>query len=178
MSDNASGWGHASAGLNQILAVGLGVEEYGIDILRVQEITGFGSVTPIPGTPIHILGVMNLRGTIVPVIDLRQRFGLPARAADKFTVVVVVMVASRVVGLVVDGVSDVVSITPDSIQPLPDFDIAVEQTFLTGLVRQEERLIALVDIDRVVGTLAADVLTASNSTTSTATAVAAPAHAA
>src|ERR1700735_3341871 len=94
-------------GIQQYLSFALGEEQYGIEILRVQEIKGYSGITPIPNTPPHIRGVMNLRGTVIPVVDLRAKFNLNTQAYDKLTVIIVVTVGARIIGLVVDAVSDV-----------------------------------------------------------------------
>lgn len=135
----------------QYLTFTLGGEEYGVEILRVQEIKGFTAVTPIPGAPGDVKGVMNLRGTVVPVFDLRVKFGMSAKDDDRFTVIVVVNVGTRVVGLVVDAVSDVLDIPNGAIDASPDLGGAVDTTMLQGIARSGERLVTLLDIDRVVG---------------------------
>ena len=135
----------------QALTFVLSQEEYGVDILRVQEIKGFTSVTPLPNTPPHIRGVMNLRGTVVPVLDLRMRFSMPEHPYDQFTVIIVVTVGTRVVGLIVDAVSDVLEIGPNGVDPAPDLGVAVDTSYLRGVVRSSERLVMLLDIDQVVG---------------------------
>src|SRR5262245_48308588 len=109
-----------ASGSGQYLTFRLGGEEYGVEILRVQEIKGFSTATPIPNTPPYVLGVMNLRGTIIPVIDLRARLGMPKADATQFSVIVVVRVSARVVGVVVDGVSDVLDIPASDVQPAPE----------------------------------------------------------
>jgi len=135
----------------QHLTFTLGGEEYGVDILRVQEIKGFSSVTSIPNAPPWVKGVMNLRGTVVPVFDMRSKFGMEVRAYDRFTVIVVVNVGTRVVGLIVDAVSDVLDIERDAIEPVPDLGAAIDTSVIHGIARQGDRLITLLDIDRVVG---------------------------
>lgn len=140
----------AGDGVAQFLTFTLGGEEYGVDILRVQEIKGFTSVTPIPNAPVYVKGVMNLRGTVVPVLDPRIKFGMPAREYDRFTVIVVVNVGTRVVGLVVDAVSDVLDIPLDAIQPPPDMGAAVDTSTIRGIAQNADRLITLLDIDQVV----------------------------
>ena len=136
---------------HQYLTFRLGQEEYGIEILRVQEIKGYSAITPIPNTPMHVKGVMNLRGTVVPVMDLRVRFGLAEGVLDRFTVVIMVTAGSRVVGLVVDAVSDVLDIEASDMVPAPEMGQSVDTSFLTGMAKSEERLISLLAIDRVVG---------------------------
>ena len=140
-----------AADQQQYLTFKLGQEEYGIEILRVQEIKGYSAITPIPNMPPHIKGVMNLRGTVVPVVDLRVKFGMARAEYDRFTVVIVVTVGTRVVGLVVDAVSDVLTVAAADRVPTPEMGYGVDTTFLTGMVKSTERLTALLAIDRVVG---------------------------
>ena len=134
----------------QYLTFTLDGEEYAVDILRVQEIRGYSSVTSIPNAPAYVKGVMNLRGTVVPVFDIRLKFGMEPRAYDRFTVIVVVNVGSRVVGLIVDSVSDVLDIPADAIQPTPDLGTGVDTTVMQGIARTNDRLVTLLDIDAVV----------------------------
>ena len=135
----------------QFLTFRLSGEEYGVDILRVQEIKGYTAITPIPNAPAYVRGVMNLRGTVVPVFDLRCKFGMESHEYDRFTVIVVVNVGARVVGLVVDAVSDVLDFLPGCIEPAPDLGASVDTTVIRGIARHEEQLITLLDIDQVVG---------------------------
>jgi purine-binding chemotaxis protein CheW len=139
----------------QFLTFCLGAEEYGIDILRVQEIRGYSTITAIPNTPSYIKGVMNLRGAVVPVVDLRAKFGMPEVAYNKFTVIIVVTVASRIAGLVVDAVSDVLNIARSEIERTPEFDTTVDTSFMTGLAKSGDKLVLLLDIEKVMG--AADI---------------------
>ncbi len=128
-------------------------EEYGVDILRVQEIKGWDGVTRVPYSPAYLLGVMNLRGVIVPVIDLRLRFGLARRAADSSTVVVVVRVrgerSERTAGVVVDAVSEVYDIAPGMVQPTPDLSGA-SHACVSGIVTVAGKMVMLLDIDKLV----------------------------
>ncbi len=135
----------------QYLTFTLGGQEYGIDILKVQEIKGYSAFTPIPNAPPSLRGVMNLRGTVVPVVDLRAKFGMTATEDDTFSVVVVVKVDSRVFGLVVDAVSDVVNLTQGSIEAAPDLGAGVDMTFLKGIARAGEKFVLLLAIERVLG---------------------------
>lgn len=135
---------------NQFLTFSLGNEAYGIEILKVQEIKGYTAITVIPNTPAFVKGVMNLRGTVVPVVDLRMKFGMPTTTYDKFTVIIVVTVASRVIGLVVDAVSDVLDVLPDSVELPPDLGPGTDISHLTGLAKAGEQLVMLLDIERVV----------------------------
>jgi purine-binding chemotaxis protein CheW len=131
-------------------------EEYGVDILRVQEIKGWDGVTRVPYSPPYLLGVMNLRGVIVPVIDLRLRLGLPKRAADGSTVVVVVRVrgarGEKTAGVVVDAVSDVHGITPDAVKPTPDLGGDAAAACVSGLATVANKMVMLLDIDGLVST--------------------------
>lgn len=136
---------------NQFLTFVLAGEEYGLRILKVQEIKGFSAVTPIPGTPDHIQGVMNLRGTVVPVVDLRAKFGMPRAEYDKFTVIVVVDVGTRIVGLIVDAVSDVLNFAEADVAPPPVLGTGIDTSFLTGMAKTGEKLVLLLDIDAVIG---------------------------
>jgi purine-binding chemotaxis protein CheW len=141
----------AGTDVGQYLTFRLGDEEYGVEILKVQEIKGYSAITPIPNTPVHIKGVMNLRGTIVPVVDLRSKFGMSPTDYTPFTVIIVVMVGSKVMGLVVDAVSDVLSIPREDVQPTPDFGAQVDAEYLNGMARVGDKLVVLLDIDRVLG---------------------------
>jgi purine-binding chemotaxis protein CheW len=135
---------------SQYLTFQLGDELYGVDILRVQEIKGYTTVTKIPNTPPHIKGVLNLRGTIVPIVELRTKFGMPAIDYTMFTVIVVVVVQDRIMGLVVDSVSDVLNIDKKDIQPPPQFGAKVDVSVLTGIGKSGDKLVALLNIDRLL----------------------------
>ena len=135
---------------NQFLTFNLGEELYGVDILRVQEIKGYTSVTKIPNTPLHIKGVLNLRGTIVPIVELRTKFGMPTIDYTAFTVIIVVVVRDKVMGLVVDAVSDVLNIDKKNIQSPPQFGVKVDVSFLNGIGKCGDKLVALLDIDRML----------------------------
>jgi len=141
-------------GVEQFLTFALGGEEYGVNILRVQGIQGWDRCTAIPNTPPYVLGVINLRGAIVPIVDLRRRFGLPAAEFGPTTVVIVVKVArqrqERTLGLVVDAVSEVCNVQPEDCKPPPDFGASVETGFVQGLVTVNERMVILLDIDKLV----------------------------
>jgi purine-binding chemotaxis protein CheW len=133
----------------------LATEEYAVDILRVQEIKGWNKVTKIPNTPDYICGVINLRGTIVPIIDLRLRFSLEEQTYGAMTVVVVVKVRSdknkeRIMGIVVDAVSDVYDVPENQIQPPPDFGSVISTEFVKGLATVDEKMVIILDIDRLL----------------------------
>jgi len=146
----------AAADGDQYLTFTLGEEEYGVDILRVQEIKGWQRVTPIPNTPHYVKGVINLRGTIVPVIDLRERFGMSAQEYSKFTVVVMVRVVSaggreRIMGLVVDALSEVYTFQSEQIRPAPEFGAALRTNFLRGLATVDDnKMVIILDVDELL----------------------------
>lgn len=138
----------------QYLTFMLAGEEYGVDILRVQEIKGWDSATKIPNTPEYILGVINLRGTIVPIIDLRLRFSLDRHEYDATTVVIVIKVLNenskeRTMGIVVDAVSDVYNLSEEDFREAPDFGTAVDTNFVKGLTTVNEKMVILLDIDHM-----------------------------
>jgi purine-binding chemotaxis protein CheW len=134
----------------EVLVFVLGKEEYGVDILKVQEIRGYDKVTPIPSAPDYLKGVMNLRGFIVPIIDMRIKFRLPDVRYDSFTVVVILRIAGRIIGLVVDGVSDVVRFTESEVKPAPQLGSVVDGSFIAGLATQDDRMVLLLDIERLL----------------------------
>ena len=135
---------------NQFLTFQLGDEVYGVDILRVQEIKGYTSVTKIPNQPSYIKGVMNLRGTIVPIVELRTKIGMEVIDYTAHTVIVVVVVQGHIMGFVVDSVSDVLNISKKDIQAPPEFGTKVDVSFLNGIVQCGANLIALLNIDRLL----------------------------
>ena len=145
---------HSSKNSEQLLTFILAGEEYGVNILRVQEIKGWDSVTPIPNTPKHILGVINLRGTIVPIIDLRLRFNLESIPYGPTTVVIMLKVKSegrtRTMGIVVDGVSDVYNLAQDAMKPPPDFGSVISVDFVKGLATVGEHMVIVLDIDHML----------------------------
>ncbi|MCA9266070.1 MAG: chemotaxis protein CheW [Planctomycetales bacterium] len=142
--------GFASDG-NQYLTFRLLDEEYGVEILRVQEIKNLSHITPIPNTPSFIKGAMNLRGTVVPIIDLRTKFSMPPGEYNQYTVIIVVTIGTRVMGLVVDAVSDVLNVGSEDYEPAPSFGGDVDTSFMTGLAKSGDRLITLLNIDKLVG---------------------------
>ncbi|WP_423195538.1 MULTISPECIES: chemotaxis protein CheW [unclassified Cupriavidus] len=134
----------------EFLVFTLGTEEYGIDILKVQEIRSYETVTRIANAPDFLKGVTNLRGVIVPIVDLRIKFRLGNVRYDHQTVVIILNVAGRVVGIVVDGVSDVLTLTGDDIKPAPEFGVSVSNEHLTGLGSVDNRMLILIDIERMM----------------------------
>lgn len=144
---------------NQYLTFMLAGEEYGVDILRVQEIKGWNKATSIPNTPEYIQGVINLRGTIVPIVDLRRRFGLENAEYGPTTVVIVLKVVgaegNRIMGIVVDAVSDVYNVPADEIKQPPDFGKAVSVDFIKGLAAVSGKMVIILDIDHLLNSSAA-----------------------
>ena len=134
----------------EFLSFTLGQEEYGIDIQKVQELRGYDTVTRIANAPEHIKGVVNLRGIIVPIIDMRIKFNLGTPTYDQFTVVIILNIASRVMGMVVDSVSDVITLKPEQIKPAPTMGSALDTEYLMGLGTIEERMLILIDLDRLM----------------------------
>ncbi len=136
--------------LREFLAFKLGAEEYGIDILRVQEIRSYEEPTRIANAPAFIKGVVNLRGVIVPIVDMRLKFRLERADYDSFTVVIVLNIGHRVVGMVVDAVSDVITLTPEQLRPVPEFNSAIESDHLLAIGAIEQRMLILVDIEKLM----------------------------
>ncbi|HEX2603455.1 MAG TPA: chemotaxis protein CheW [Oxalicibacterium sp.] len=141
--------GHSET-VNEFLAFKLGKEEYGIDILKVQEIRGYEAVTRIANAPDFIKGVINLRGIIVPIVDMRIKFHLGEPTYDQFTVVIILNIAGRVTGMVVDSVSDVITLSAEQIKPAPEMGTAFNSDYLMGLGTLDERMLILVDIDKLM----------------------------
>ena len=143
---------HAAAGTArlEVVTFKLGEEEYGIDIQKVQELRGYDAVTRIANAPDYIKGVVNLRGIIVPIIDMRIKFKLGDPTYDQFTVVIVLNIGGRVVGMVVDSVSDVITLTAEQIKPAPEMGSVLDADYLIGLGTLDERMLILVDIDKLM----------------------------
>jgi purine-binding chemotaxis protein CheW len=134
----------------QYLTFTLGSEEYAVDILKVQEIRSYDAVTVIANAPRFIKGVINLRGVIVPIVDMRIKFSVGEARYDDFTVVIILNVMSRVVGIVVDGVSDVIALPNDEVKTAPEFGAALDTQYIRGLATIDKRMIILVDIERLM----------------------------
>ncbi len=147
LSQNPAG---ADIAGREFLAFTLGAEEYGIDILKVQEIRGYETVTRIANAPEFIKGVINLRGIIIPVVDMRIKFKLGQPVYDQFTVVIILNIGGRVVGMVVDSVSDVTTLTPEQVKPAPEMGTAFSTDYLIGLGTIDERMLILVNIDKLM----------------------------
>ena len=134
----------------EFLSFTVGDEAYGIDIQKVQELRGYDAVTRIANAPAYIKGVVNLRGIIVPIIDMCIKFDLGEPSYDQFTVVIVLNIGGRVVGMVVDSVSDVITLSAEQIKPAPEMGSTLDTDYLIGLGTLEERMLILVDIDRLM----------------------------
>lgn len=128
----------------------LGAEEYGLEILKVQEIRGYDAVTQIANTPEFIKGVVNLRGKIVPIVDLRIKFNLGKVEYNEFTVVIILNLHGRVVGIVVDGVSDVIALKDDQIRDVPSLVTSIDTKYIVGLATLDQRMLILVDIEQLM----------------------------
>jgi len=134
----------------QLITCTLGEAEYGIEIMAVQEIKGWAPTTAIPQAPSWIRGVTNLRGVIVPILDLRARFGMAPTEPTAMHVVVIVQAAGRTVGILVDAVSDIISVSPEDIRPVPEMSSRAEERLLSGLVPLDRGMVALVSLDSLV----------------------------
>lgn len=135
---------------HQFLTFLLEEREYGLELFRIQEICGYAPITPIPNLPPHVRGVMNLRGTVLPVIDLRMKFRLPAVEYSKFTVIVIAMVENKTVGLLVDAVSDVLQVKPDDLRPAPDFGADVDTKFINGVFQTKDHLAVALNLEKLL----------------------------
>ena len=140
----------AATGAREYLTFRLGQEEYGIDILKVQEIRGYESPTRIANAPEFIKGVVNLRGTIVPIVDMRLKFHCAQAEYNSFTVVIILNLRNRVVGIVVDSVSDVMELSADSVRAAPDIESAIDNGCILGLGSVGERMLILLDIEKLM----------------------------
>lgn len=135
---------------NEVLSFRLGKEEYAISILKVQEIRGYEEPTLLPSAPACIKGIQNLRGSIVPIVDMRILFKLGEPTYDQFTVVIVLNIMNHVIGMVVDSVSDVVTLEPEQVRPAPEMGSTSDGDYITGLGTIDERMLILLDIDRLM----------------------------
>ena len=136
-------------GVRQFISFTIGGEEYGVNIMSIREIKGWTATTILPNTPPYMRGVMNLRGAIVPIFDLRVRFGRGLTEATARHVIIIVAVKDRVVGLLVDAVADILTISISDIQPIPELEHKLEATFLGGLVAVEGRMVALLELEKL-----------------------------
>jgi len=149
-ASNPAPSGNPLTSIREFLAFKLGAEEYGIDILRVQEIRSYEEPTRIANAPAFIKGIVNLRGVIVPIVDLRVKFQLTDVSYNSFTVVIVLNIGARVVGMVVDAVSDVITLTPGQLRPVPEFNAAVSSDHILAIGAVDTRMVILIDIERLM----------------------------
>jgi purine-binding chemotaxis protein CheW len=140
----------AATGDRELLAFRIGSEEYGVDIFKVQELRGYETVTQIANSPDYVKGVINLRGVIVPIVDLRLRLRIAQATYDQFTVVIILNLASRTIGAVVDSVSDVVRLPASQIKPPPELGVGNDTGYVEGLGTFDERMVILVDAERLI----------------------------
>ena len=140
----------ADPAANEFLTFRLGGEEYGIEILKVQEIRRYDTITHIANSPDYIKGVINLRGIIVPIIDMRIKFNLSHIAYDQFSVMIILTVADRVMGILVDGVSDVITLADEQVRPAPGLGSVILTVYITGLGTVDERMLILIDIEKLM----------------------------
>ena len=150
--------GLAGQDISQFLTFALNDQDYGIDILRVQEIKNFTRLTPIPNMPPSIKGVMNLRGTVVPIVDLRTMFNMPEAEYSQFTVIIVVTVGTKIIGLVVDAVSDVLNVNSNDIESTPELG-SIDTSFINGLAKSNDRLVTLLNIEELLNDQVGEVST-------------------
>ena len=150
LTQNTTAETATKAQANEFLTFTLGKEEYGVEILKVQEIRSYEAPTTIANAPEFLKGVVNLRGVIVPIVDMRIKFGLGSAEYNQFTVVIILNVARRVVGMVVDGVSDVLTLTADQIRPAPEFGASLDTQYIIGLGTVDERMLILMDIEKLM----------------------------
>jgi purine-binding chemotaxis protein CheW len=143
--------GAGAAPSQQFITFTLDVGEYGVDIMAVREIKGWSQTTAIPNAPRFINGVINLRGIIVPIMDLRARFGMESTQPTRMSVVIIINTGSRTTGLLVDAVSDIISVTPDAVRPIPDMGAGTRENLLAGLVALNDRMVSLVSLDFLMG---------------------------
>jgi purine-binding chemotaxis protein CheW len=134
----------------QFLTFLLEDQEYGLEIFKIREIRGYAPITPIPNVPSHVRGVMNLRGTVLPVVDLRMKFHLPEVGYSKYTVIVIATVGDKTVGLLVDAVSDVLTVALDAIRDAPDFGAAVDTRFINGVFQSKEHLAVALNLEELL----------------------------
>ncbi|MEF3697216.1 chemotaxis protein CheW [Desulfolutivibrio sp.] len=147
------------AELMQLVTFSIGEEEFGVDILKVQEIIRMMEITKVPRAPDFVEGVINLRGKVIPIIDLRKRFGLSTREHDKHTRIIVIEINNMIVGFVVDSVSEVLRIPSNTVEPPPPVVSGLESEYISGVGKLEDRLLILLDLDRLLSGEERDVLT-------------------
>ncbi len=148
--DSHMGFDTGTGAVNEYLSFVLGDEHYALDIIAVKEIRGYETATKIANAPPFIKGVINLRGDIVPIVDLRLKFDIGEAKYDEFTIVIMLNVLDRIVGIVVDGVSDVIRLSDEDVRPPPEFGVAFDSRYLKGLAPVDEHMVILVNIERLI----------------------------
>ncbi len=138
------------AELMQLVTFSIGEEEFGVDILKVQEIIRMMEITKVPRAPDFVEGVINLRGKVIPILDLRKRFGLATRDHDKHTRIIVIEISNMIVGFVVDSVSEVLRIPSNTVEPPPPVVSGLESEYISGVGKLADRLLILLDLDRLL----------------------------
>ena len=133
----------------QFITLSVAGEEYGVDLMSVREIKGWVTPTRIPNSPAHMRGVINLRGIIIPVFDLRSRFSMGETQITKNHVILIVAIMGREIGILVDAVSDILSLNPSDIQPIPEMENVIDADFLLGLVSVDERMVSILDLEKL-----------------------------
>lgn len=151
MSAASGAVGAAVESVRQFITFTLDAQEYGVDIMLVREIKGWIETTALPQAPSYVRGVINLRGVIVPILDLRARFGMGTTVPSRMHVIIIVTVGARITGLLVDAVSDIIAVEPGAVRPVPQMDLLTEESFLDGLVALEDRMVTLVSLKGLIG---------------------------
>lgn len=146
--------------LLQLVTFSIGEEEFGVNILKVQEINRTMEITKVPRSPEFVEGVINLRGKVIPIIDLRRRFGLSSKPEDKDTRIIVIEINSVIVGFVVDAVSEVLRIPASTVEPPPPVVAGVESDYISGVGQLKDRLLIMLDLDKILSTEDLDILSA------------------
>ncbi|MCB2229201.1 chemotaxis protein CheW [bacterium] len=139
-----------STELLQLVSFNIGSEEFGVDILKVQEINRMVEITKVPQAPHYVEGVINLRGKVIPIIDLRKRFSLEIKAHDKNTRIVVVDIGGNIMGMIVDAVSEVLRLPSDTIEPPPELVTGINSEYIKGVAKLEDRLLIFLDLSKVI----------------------------
>jgi purine-binding chemotaxis protein CheW len=134
----------------QLVSFNIGTEEFGVDILKVQEINRMVEITKVPQAPHYVEGVINLRGKVIPIVDLRKRFSLELKAHDKNTRIVVVDIGGNIMGMIVDSVSEVLRLPASTIEPPPEIVTGVNSEYIKGVAKLEDRLLIFLDLSRVI----------------------------
>jgi purine-binding chemotaxis protein CheW len=142
----------AAGAPREFIAFRVGVQEFCIDIMSVREIRGWTPATALPHAPAYVRGVINLRGSVLPIVDLAERLGLPPTDASARQVIIVVQVAAQIIGLLVDAVSDILTLTTETIQPTPDVATAFVKSFVRGMLAIDGRMIGVIELDSIMST--------------------------